>query len=158
MDVEVDLFGEPLVRRSLLRRAAGMTNHREAFRRIARILENAMRRNFATQGVYGGARWRDLAPSTIATKRRSKDAATRANARTVLMATGALAESLTTSGAGHVEEMTDDTLRWGSLVPYGVFHQSRKPRTKIPHRPLRLAAVDRRDVVREVQRSMMGAA
>lgn len=155
--VEVELFGEPLVRRRLLRAAAGVTDAREAFRRIVRILEHAMDRNFSSQGAYGGARWDDLADSTKAAKRRSRDARVRANADRVLVATGRLQDSFH-GGSDHVQRITEDELLWGSRVPYGVYHQSREPRKVIPHRPLRLPVVDRRRIVREVQRALLGDA
>jgi hypothetical protein len=61
------------------------------------------------------------------------------------------------AGAGdHIEEIRPDSLRWGSRVPYGVFHQSTAPRTKIPYRPpVRLQERQKREITKALQRAMM---
>lgn len=154
-EVDLKLFGEPLVRRRLLRAAEDVTDHTDAFRVISHLIERAMDRLFGTQGASAGARWADLAPSTVAAKRRSRDATTRANAARVLMSTGRLRDSLTRStGSDAIREIGRDYLRWGSRVPYGVYHQSRKPRKRLPHRPMRLSMNAKRMIVRELQRGL----
>lgn len=160
--VEITVFGEPVLRRTLLRYGRNVTDARPAFRAIARILETATRRNFSTAGQASGPRWASLAPSTKARKR-----ALGLDPR-ILRATGALFESLvaTQDGqAGHVEQVGRASLRWGSNVAYGVFHQSRKPRKLnpatgrpiLPHRPpVRLNERTKRDAVKELQRHIAG--
>ena len=155
MDLDIEVFGEAIVRRKLLRAAEAVGDHREAFLRIAGLLDRAIARNFSTQGASSGPRWADLKPATIASKLRSSNAATRANATRVLMATGALAESLHTGGADHIQDIDRLSMRWGSRNPYGVYHQSRKPRTRLPHRPpARLSANAKKNIVREMQRGL----
>lgn len=153
LDVEVEVFGEPVIRRRLLRIADNVTDGREAFRRIVRILRHATERNFDTRGAYGGSYWEDLAPSTLARKRRLN-----LDLR-ILRATHRLLDSLLDStDEEHVEVVGPQELLWGSRVPYGVYHQSRRPRTVIPFRPpVRLPEQDRRSAVRELQRVLMGA-
>lgn len=152
--VDIEVFGEPVLRRRLLRMADRMTDAREAFRQVVRILERATRRNFSSRGAYGGSPWPALKPATIARKRRlGQDVR-------ILRATGRLFESLVdSSSSDHVESIGREVLRWGSNVAYGVYHQSRRPRRVIPFRPpVRLPEHDRRSAMRELQRSVMGNA
>jgi phage gpG-like protein len=151
MDVEITVFGEDVVRRRLLRTAGRMVDAREAFLRIARLLRRGAERQFASDGAYGGTPWPPLAASTQAQKARLG-----LDPR-ILRATHRLADSLTEqSHPDHVEEVGADHLRYGSRVPYGVFHQSSAPRTRLPFRPpLRLPEQDKRSAVRELQRAIM---
>lgn len=154
--VDIEVFGEPLVRRRLLRVADVVTDARPAFRQMAGVLEDAIDADFETQGVAGGVRWADLASSTVLRKSRSADARTRANANRVLQATGALRASFKEGQPGHVQRITATELRWGSSVPYGVYHQSRAPRRVLPHRPLQLNDLTKRQLVRLLQATMFG--
>jgi phage gpG-like protein len=153
LDVSVQVFGEDVVRRRFLRFADQAEDASAAFSAIVGILERATAANFATRGVSGGSRWRDLKPATRARKRREH-----LDPR-ILQATHRLHDSLVDSShPEHVEHITADSLRWGSTVPYGVYHQSTRPRRVIPYRPpVRLSEVDKRQVVRELQASITGA-
>lgn len=157
-DIDIEVFGERVLNRRLVRMADRTEDARPAFLLIALILERAMDQNFKTQGAHGGQRWPDLKPSTVAGKRASKDSRVRANAEKVLMATGLLARSLRSRGRGHVKRLGKTQMRWGSSVPYGVYHQSTAPRRKLPHRPLRLAEQDKREAVRALQAHVFGRA
>lgn len=152
--VDLEVFGEPVLRRRLLRIADNVSDARQAFHAVVRILERATRRQFASRGAYGGSPWPALKPATVARKRRLNQ-----DAR-ILRATGRLFESLVNQTASdHIQDIGRQTLRWGSNVAYGVYHQSRKPRHVIPFRPVvRLPEHDRRSAMRELQRSVMGAA
>lgn len=160
--VQAEVFGVPVIQRRLSRFGARATDARPAFRRIAGILNSATAENFRTRGVSGGSRWRDLAPSTRARKKRLRQ-----DAR-ILRATGRLYHSLVGTGGGagrndltgrfepgggdHVEVVTKDSLDWGSRVSYGVYHQSLAPRTKIPYRPpVRLTERTKREVMKQMQ-------
>lgn len=144
------------MRRRLLRAADVVSDARPAFRQMVPVLEDAIDQDFETQGVSGGVRWPDLAASTVLRKSRSKDARTRANASRVLQATGVLRASFKEGAPGHVQKISSTELRWGSSVPYGVYHQSRAPRTVIPHRPLQLNDLTKRQLVRLLQATMFG--
>lgn len=152
--VDIEVFGEPVLRRRLLRVEDSVTDARQAFRQIVRILERATRRQFASKGAYGGTPWAALKPATLARKRRQNQ-----DTR-ILRATGALFESLVgETHSAHILDLGRQTLRWGSSIAYGVYHQSRKPRHVIPFRPpVRLPEHDRRSAMRELQRNIMGAA
>lgn len=166
--IEARVFGEDIVRRRFLRFARAVEDASGAFREVAGILADSTRENFQTRGAAGGSRWRDLAPSTIRRKARLG-----LDPR-ILMATGRLYASLVGSegstgaarhfatgrfvgGAGdHVEEITPTSLKWGSRVPYGVYHQSSAPRSRIPYRPpVRLNELRRRQVAKALQRAIV---
>jgi phage gpG-like protein len=168
-ELDIRVFGESIVRRRLVRVQSRMVDHREAFHEIVGILRESTKANFATRGVSGGSRWRDLKPATIAAKQR------KGQDIRILRATGRLYGSLIGAegstgrarsdvggrfipgGSDHVEEITADTLRWGSRVPYGQFHQSSAPRKVIPYRPpVRLTEREKRAVVSALQRGMLG--
>lgn len=54
----------------------------------------------------------------------------------ILKASGALSKSLLSpTSPGSVAVVKKDFFEIGTNVPYGVYHQSTKPRRKIPHRP-----------------------
>jgi phage gpG-like protein len=149
--VEVQVFGEPVIRRRLLRVEHNLLDASEAFARIARILEDAVRKNYYTAGQASGPRWPGLRPATIARKRRLG-----LDLR-ILRATHRLMDSLLErTDDEHVEDIGPDSLLWGSTVPYGVYHQSRRPRTVIPFRPpVRLPERHKREAVRELQKFIM---
>ncbi len=86
-----------------------------AFRLIAEeVFEPLVRRQFETFGAAFGAPWQKLADSTIARKGSSM----------ILSDTGHLEDSFRKGGSEHVEDITGQTLRWGSTVPYALFHQT----------------------------------
>lgn len=154
--VEVEIFGEAVVRRRLLRMSASMVDAAPAFVEMAKILEEAVAADFSTQGQAGGVHWPDLAASTVERKERSSDPRVSANANTVLVATGRLRGSFHEGGEDHTREISEDEMRWGSKVPYGVYHQSTAPRERLPHRPIQLAVPTRRSLVRVLQAQMFG--
>jgi phage gpG-like protein len=166
LDLSVAVFGEDVIRRRFNRFAARAQDMSPAFHQVAGILRDATAENFATRGVSGGSRWRDLAPSTRARKARLG-----LDPR-ILRETGRLYHSLVgrkgTVGRSdltgrfqpgsndHVEEVGPDRLVWGSRVPYGRFHQSSAPRTKIPYRPpVKLNERRKREIAKAMQRALV---
>lgn len=168
MELDIRVFGEQIIRRRFLRLADRLADASPGFRQVAAILRDATAENFATRGVSGGSRWRDLKPETIAAKRR------KGQDLRILRATGRLYGSLVgpeastgrarhdisgafiPGGRDHVEEIGPDSMRWGSRVPYGVYHQSSAPRRIIPYRPpVRLNERRKREVVKALQRAMV---
>jgi phage gpG-like protein len=157
--IDISLYGETLIRRTLMRWGSG-GDMSQSYREIARMLSDAAERTFLSQGRFGGGSWQRLAESTILRKRRSPDPRVRANAERIMFATGRLYHSLVDEmNADHIESIGPDSLRWGSSVPYGVYHHSRAPRSKIPYRPLvKLTPFIRAEIIRELQRSALGRA
>ena len=150
LSVEVDVFGTALIRRRLLRFAERAEDMRGAWDDVAAILEAATKRNFATRGASGGIRWRAL-------NERYAAATGRAPTERVLRLSDRLYDSLTKSGhVDHIFEADRDSMRWGSSVPYGKYHQSTRPRRVIPFRPpVRLSENAKRSVTRAIHRELM---
>lgn len=154
LELHAQVFGETIVRRRFVRFSDRALDASEAFREIAGLLRAATVENFATRGVSGGSRWRDLAPATRARKARLH------LDQRILFATHRLYNSLVGTGdpggSEHVQEIGPQELRWGSSVGYGIFHQSSQPRRVIPYRPpVRLTQVLRRDIVKVLQRALV---
>ncbi len=149
MLVELDVFGDTQLKRRLLRFADGATDASPAFQTIADDLRDLERRQFASQGSSASAGWAPLAPSTVTRKARLG-----LDPR-ILHATGRLRASLEGHGAGHLEIVQPHQLVFGTTVPYARHHQHGTeimPR----RRPIELREQDRRQVVRTLQRHLMG--
>ena len=147
VEVTVEVFGAPVIRRRLLRAGAAATDASAAFRRIAGLLDHAAEQQFATSGAYGGAAWAPLAPSPLAAKARAG-----LDPR-ILRATHELMNSLVDRGdSQHIEEIGPRHLRWGSKVQHGIYHQPDRQGRVV----FRLPEQDRRSAVREIQRSLFG--
>lgn len=83
-----------------------------AFRLIAHdIFEPFVERRFSSEGE---GTWQTLAPATFRRKGDSR----------ILSESGALRSSFQSGGGDHVEEITRQSLRWGSSKPYVLFPQT----------------------------------
>lgn len=92
-----------------------LRNWAPAFRMIAQeVFEPFVARQFSSQGEEGGTSWQTLAPSTIHQKGSDR----------ILYRDGMLEGSFRSGGPDHVEEIDRQSLRWGSLTPYALFHQT----------------------------------
>ncbi len=83
--------------------------------RIGIYLASEAKLNFDRQQTPDGVPW--AAFKHPPSKRRGGPSAKLLRDTDVLMA------SLTARGAGHVEQVTPNSLLWGTAVPYGQFHQ-----------------------------------
>jgi len=93
---------------------ADVGNFAPAFRLIAEdILEPVVQDIFKQEKA--ALTWQELARSTVA-QRHSE--------HPILHISGMLQESFQKGEAGHHEEITPRLLRWGSDVPYALFHQT----------------------------------
>lgn len=150
MDLQIEVFGDVQVNRKLLRFNDRAQDASPAFRTIAGNLRDWETRQFATEGAFASGGWDPLSPSTVTTKARE------GLSPRILEATGALRESLTSrTDAGHVEIIGRQELVFGTQSPSARFHQrgtSRMPR----RRPLEIRARDRADMVKTLQRHMVG--
>jgi phage gpG-like protein len=164
--VEATVFGEKIVTRRFVRFQAAALDMSGPLRQVAGILADSTRENFRTRGVSGGSKWRDLNERYAArTGRAPGERILRLTERlygSLVGAEGAtgaargLSGRFVPGGGEHIEEVTPDSLRWGSSVPYGVYHQSSAPRTKIPYRPpVRLSERHKREVVKVLQRALV---
>lgn len=109
---------------------------------VANLLELHVQRNFATQGAQGGLPWPPLADSTVQARtrrwgyyRRWAPTAGVGGAQPVLVWHGRFKRSFTRGGVAHIRHVSPSGLTWGSGVVYGIYHQSTRPRTRLPRRP-----------------------
>lgn len=153
MRIEVIALGERVFARDLLRFGENAVDLTDQMREVAVLLRQASERQFQTEGAYTGEKWPELALSTQRDRLRHGYPAK----HPILVRTHRLIDSLTRSAdPDHVEEPSADSLRFGTRVPYAVYHQSSRPRHKIPFRPpVGLTEADKRAIVRVLQAGIM---
>lgn len=86
-----------------------------AFRLIAEDLTEDTMQRFESEGGRGTVSWQQLAPSTVRQ---------RGSAHPILVRDGMLRGSFEKGGAGHVEDVSEKTLLWGSSINYALFQQT----------------------------------
>jgi phage gpG-like protein len=150
LSVEITAFGDTIVRRDLLRFAANLEVPIAALEIAGVVLREAVEQQFDTEGRHGSGGWKPLAASTVTEK------AKKGLAPEILQATGRLKDSLTRRfDPEHVERLSPDSLTFGSLVPYGIFHQTGTSR--MPQRqPVALTEGDKVRLVKEMQAVLIG--
>lgn len=132
MTLNLEVYGEAELNRTMLRFANAVDDMRPAFTAIHDDFIKTEKAQFASEGAAGASgKWAPLAESTVAYK------ASHGLDPAILVATGALRASLANQGdQSHVYRVTKDTMFIGSKVDYGKYHQSRLPRTRLPRRPV----------------------
>ena len=151
MNLVLEAFGDDIVNREILRVKYRSEDMRPAFRKIHESFIGVEKYQFSSEGGLSG-KWAPLAPSTVDYK------AKHGLDPRILQATHRLRDSLTTfEGEGHIYEATHDEMKVGSDVPYGIYHQSREPRTKLPRRPPVIIRENiRRRWIKYLQEYLMG--
>lgn len=97
-----------------------------AFKEISR---DWMKSNKAQFGLKGSGLYPPLSPRYAAQKKRKFPSAS------ILVATGRLRDSVTVKGhKDQILSVSKRSLVMGSAVPYGIYHQSDRPRSKMPLR------------------------
>jgi phage gpG-like protein len=131
MELRIDVFGETELSRKLLRFTQAVENPKPAFDMLHTQFLHLEHEQFESGGKFSpDGLWAPLADSTVARK-----AALGLDPRT-LIASGRLFKSLSDPNSeDHIYHTTDDSMFIGSRVEYGVYHQSRAPRTRLPRRP-----------------------
>ena len=112
---------------------------------VVRVFQGAVVRAFASEGATTGAPWPQLKPATRADRRRLGFPP----AHPILQRTGRLLRALTI-GEGAYVATTATSMRYvvsDQEVPYFKFHQSRRPRGKLPRRAPVLLTADDRDAL-----------
>lgn len=145
--------GEVILSRDLDGIAERATNLRPAWPAVIAYFRAMTARAFATEGASTGAKWAPLARSTQAERRRLHFGAE----HPILERYGTLKRSLTTDqGLGFVEE-ADTSIGFGSNAKSFWYHQSRKPRKKLPRRaPVLPTAADRTALMRPIALHLRG--
>lgn len=145
MEFTFEASGDNLISRRFERFAGRSVAAAPAFQQIADNLRGYERRLFDTQGVSGGVRWDELAPSTIKAKA-ARDLDLR-----VLRATNRLRNSLVLKRSpDHEEVIADDFLLFGSKLDYAGYHQ--RGRGVPTRKPLQYTETQKRRIVKTLQR------
>lgn len=150
LSVQIEAFGETIVRRDLLRFSENLAVPTAALEVAGVVLREAIEQQFDSEGGHGSGGWAPLAASTVAEKQK------RGLNPKILQATERLKESLTRRfDSEHVERLSPDALTFGSLVPYGIFHQTGTSR--MPQRqPVALTEGDKVRLIKEMQAALLG--
>ncbi|HEX4501096.1 MAG TPA: hypothetical protein VH187_08045 [Scandinavium sp.] len=118
VQVEVEVFGDKQISRHLLRFGERAVRATPLWNSLYRDLQNIEKVQFLTEGGHGSGGWAELAPSTVADKEK------RNMSPWILRASEILFNSLTGRNAlGQIKEIGPDFMRFGSDIPYGVYHQ-----------------------------------
>lgn len=141
MRLELEVLGEQLVNRQLVRFGEHAGDARPALRSIASFMRLTELQRFDRQGPG----WARLKPATVERKVRAG-----LDPR-ILRATEEMRQSLVGRGTGHVEEVTAASLRFGTTVPYAKFHQtgtSRMPQRRV----VDFTEAQKREITKRLQR------
>ena len=129
----------------ILERIAGLEARardlRPALEITANLLELHVARTFATEGAASGHPWPPLAESTVRARtkrwgyyRHWAPMAGASGAGPILQWHGRLSRSFRRGGVAHIRVVSPSGLTWGSGVAYGIYHQSTRPRSRLPRR------------------------
>lgn len=154
MQLVISSYGETIANRTLTRFSDAVADPVEGLQEVATIMREAVEGQFESEGERASGGWKPLTPERVEAKQRlGLDPH-------ILRATDALMNSLTLKfDPNHIERITGSALVFGSTVAYGIYHQSTLPRHVIPYRPpVALTEVDRREMVKVLQASMIEAA
>lgn len=122
---------------------------------VVRVFREIVAKAFASEGASTGAPWAPLAESTQADRRRHGFPP----AHPILRRTGALMRALTIGDGAYVST-SPTTMRYlisEQDVPYFKYHQSRRPRTRLPRRaPVLLTADERTALMHPIRLYITG--
>jgi hypothetical protein len=127
--VTVDVLGDTIISRRLVRWAENAGDLSDAFDTILDEFEVWWEAQFETRGATFGTPWQPLASSTIA----AKTAAGYSDPEQPLVATGALRAS-----GGSVRHVGAQEAVWGTDDPNAMWHhgRARSSGNRVPRRPL----------------------
>lgn len=137
--------GVPELSRRLLMKSKNLNNYKKPLNESSDLILNDVKTQFRTEGSLSGG-WQPLALSTLIDKARKGY-----GNKPILERTGKLKNSF-------YKRVGTKRAFVSSKSPYFGFHQSRKPRTKIPRRPmLLLTESTRQKIVKKFQKFIQNA-
>jgi phage gpG-like protein len=142
--LKLEFWGEAQVSRTIRRVGENVEDLRPAYDAIADLVVAENRRNFDTEGGHASGGWAPLSPKYAAWKARHYPG------KPILELTGDLRDDLTERPMG-VEVIEPQTIRLGSTLRYGGYHQAGSgilPR----RRPVEFTEAARRDMTKILQR------
>ncbi len=146
VQIDFNVLGERQVSRMLSRTTDKAADLGPYWQMVQGLLEESVGKQFDTQGGRTGG-WAPLSARYAADKSR------RFGSQPILVATGALKESLTGGSGGIARQEGNTSLRFGTQLGYGRFHQtgtSNMPQRRI----LDLTNDDRRTMMKMLQRHL----
>lgn len=146
---EVTVDGEKQLDRALSRFGDHLGDMRPFFQKASEMISSAVEEQFETEGSRTSG-WAPLSPRYAAWKM------AQVGNQPILVFTGRMKKSLIGEGPDSIREADRDQLRWGTSVPYAIFHQrgtSRMPQRRI----IDLTEQDRQDLMKALQRFMVGS-
>jgi hypothetical protein len=150
----VTLEGEVLVDRRLQAIEARMSDVGPAWPAVIKTFREIMAKSFATEGRSTGAAWPELVDTTQAERRRLGFPP----AHPILERTGKLKRALVLGEGGDIRSTPRRlTIGVGPEADYFVYHQSNRPRTRLPRRaPVLLTADDKTALMHPVRLYVTG--
>lgn len=150
LDLTIEIFGEKIVQRRMLRVGERAVDAAPAFLKISEMFYASEKKQFDTEGSWASHGWAPDKQSTINEKVRN------GYSTLTLQRTGQLMKSLTTPDAdSSVRKIGPDFVEVRSTVPYGKYHQ--KGTQYMPMRkPAELADVTKVEMVKVIQAWVMG--
>lgn len=140
-NVTISVEGEAVIDRVLQGYEERAADLRPAWPAVVRVFREIVGRAFASEGASTGAPWAPLKPRTQQERARLGFPP----AHPILQRTTKLMRALTIGDGAYVSMQSDRmAYQLSEEVGYFVYHQSRRPRTKLPRRaPVLLTADDR---------------
>lgn len=149
LSVEGDVVIDRLLQ-GLEERAQDLT---PAWPYVVAVFRAIVARAFASEGASTGDAWPDLAETTQADRRRKGFPP----AHPILQRTTKLMRSLVIGDAGGFVNMGPQHLEVGTDIEYFKYHQSNRPRRRLPRRaPVLFTADDRHELFRPIRLYLTG--
>lgn len=143
-----EVAGDKQIARGFSRFADDIKDLSPAFREIAKSFRDIMRKQFDSEGSYGGSSWAPLNPTYAEWK------AANFGGKPILQLTGAMMESLVDKTGSTIEEISKLSMVLGSKLPYPKFHQTST--RYMPARPvIKLTEENKRTWMRILQRYLV---
>jgi phage gpG-like protein len=148
------LDGAQIIDRKLDALEARISDVSPAWPAVVAVFREIARATFDTEGASNaGGQWPALAPSTQKERVRQGYGA----AHPILQRSQRLMRSVTQETGDTILVQTPRYLGIGSVVPYIAFHQSTRPRTKLPRRAVvDLTTDDRHELLRPIRQYLTG--
>jgi hypothetical protein len=144
--------GQVVIDREVAAVESRLSDVSPAWPAFVRAFREIVGRAFTSEGASTGKPWKALAPSTQGDRRRAGFGA----AHPILRRTNELYNSIMGGGGGFVET-TPTTIALGSNDPIFWYHQSARPRKRLPRRPMvLLRGPDRTALARPVLNWVVG--
>lgn len=130
LEIDIKIEGYTELHRGLAGIDIAVNDLRPAWEQISKDFWEEQKGIFDAEGAFAGRnKWTELSEKY----RQWKEI--KYPGKPILQRTGKLYASLTGKNEGSIFNMEPLEMSIGSNVAYGIYHQSRKPRKKIPRRP-----------------------